>query len=135
MAKYSLSPHELQTVEDHIIKHFGNISRTIPVKESENLDLRIYVIEPTKESLNVFYLYYYFKKNSIEGYGTSQQQITIPYLLKKKILFPKKSIMAEFGIYVAKLFDKINILKEKNKNLIKQRDLLLPRLMSGKLEV
>lgn len=97
--------------------------------------VRLLSIEPTKESLNVFYLYYYFKKNSIEGYGTSQQQITIPYLLKKKILFPKKSIMAEFGIYVAKLFDKINILKEKNKNLIKQRDLLLPRLMSGKLEV
>lgn len=49
MAKYSFSPYELQTVEDHIIEHFGSISRTIPVKESENLNLRIYVIEPTKE--------------------------------------------------------------------------------------
>ena len=39
----------LQSVEDHIIEHFGSISRTIPVKESENLNLRIYVIEPTKE--------------------------------------------------------------------------------------
>lgn len=49
MAKYSFSPYELQTVEDHIIEHFGSISRTIPVKESENLNLRIYVIEATKE--------------------------------------------------------------------------------------
>ena len=49
MAKHSFSPYELQTVEDHIIEHFGRISRTIPVKESENLNLRIYVIEPTKE--------------------------------------------------------------------------------------
>lgn len=49
MAKYSFSPYELQTVEDHIIEHFGSISRTIPVKESENLNLRLYVIEPTKE--------------------------------------------------------------------------------------
>lgn len=49
MAKYSFSPYELQIVEDHIIEHFGSISRTIPVKESENLNLRIYVIEPTKE--------------------------------------------------------------------------------------
>lgn len=49
MAKYSFSPYELQTVEDHIIEHFGSISRTIPVKESENLNLCIYVIEPTKE--------------------------------------------------------------------------------------
>lgn len=49
MAKYSFSPYELQTVEDHIMEHFGSISRTIPVKESENLNLRLYVIEPTKE--------------------------------------------------------------------------------------
>lgn len=49
MAKHFFSPYELQTVEDHIIEHFGSISRTIPVKESENLNLRIYVIEPTKE--------------------------------------------------------------------------------------
>lgn len=49
MGKYAFLPYELQTVEDHIIEHFGSISRTIPVKESENLNLHIYVIEPTKE--------------------------------------------------------------------------------------
>ena len=97
--------------------------------------VRLVSIEPKNESLDVFYLYYYFKENSIEGYGTSQQQITIPYLSKKKILRPKINMMEKFGIYTAKLYDKINVLKEKNQNLIKQRDLLLPRLMSGKLEV
>lgn len=97
--------------------------------------VRLVSIEPKNESLDVFYLYYYFKENSIEGYGTSQQQITIPYLSKKKILIPKINLMEKFGIYTAKLYDKINVLKEKNQNLIKQRDLLLPRLMSGKLEV
>ena len=49
MGKYAFLPYELQTMEDHIIEYFGNISRTIHVKDSENLDLRIYVIEPTKE--------------------------------------------------------------------------------------
>ena len=97
--------------------------------------VRLVSIEPKNESLDVFYLYYYFKENSIEGYGTSQQQITIPYLSKKKILIPSIKLIERFGIYTAKLFDKINVLKEKNQNLIKQRDLLLPRLMSGKLEV
>lgn len=97
--------------------------------------VRLVSIEPKNKSLDVFYLYYYFKKNSIEGYGTSQQQITIPYLSKKKILIPNIKLMEKFGIYIAKLFENINTLKEKNKNLIKQRDLLLPRLMSGKLEV
>lgn len=97
--------------------------------------VRLVSIEPKNESVDVFYLYYYFKENSIEGYGTSQQQITIPYLSKKKILIPKIKLIEKFGIYTAKLFDKINVLKEKNQNLIKQRDLLLHRLMSGKLEV
>ena len=97
--------------------------------------VRLVSIEPKNESVDVFYLYYYFKENSIEGYGTSQQQITIPYLSKKKILIPSIKLIEKFGIYTAKLFDKINVLKEKNQNLIKQRDLLLPRLMSGKLEV
>ena len=97
--------------------------------------VRLVSIEPKNESVDVFYLYYYFKENSIEGYGTSQQQITIPYLSKKKILIPSIKLIERFGIYTAKLFDKINVLKEKNQNLIKQRDLLLPRLMSGKLEV
>lgn len=97
--------------------------------------VRLVSIEPKNESLDVFYLYYYFKENSIEGYGTSQQQITIPYLSKKKILVPNINLMEKFGIYIDKLFENINALKEKNKNLIKQRDLLLPRLMSGKLEV
>ena len=97
--------------------------------------VRLVSIEPKNESLDVFYLYYYFKENSIEGYGTSQQQITIPYLSKKKILVPNINLMEKFGIYIDKLFENINALKEKNKNLIKQRDLLLPRLMSGKLKV
>ena len=97
--------------------------------------VRLVSIEPKNESLDVFYLYYYFKENSIEGYGTSQQQITIPYLSKKKILVPNINLMGKFGIYIDKLFENINALKEKNKNLIKQRDLLLSRLMSGKLEV
>lgn len=97
--------------------------------------VRLVSIEPKNESVDVFYLYYYFKENSIEGYGTSQQQITIPYLSKKKILIPSIKLIEKFGVYTAKLFDKINVLKEKNQNLIKQRDLLLPRLMSGKLEV
>lgn len=97
--------------------------------------VRLVSIEPKNESLDVFYLYYYFKENSVEGYGTSQQQITIPYLSKKKILVPNINLMEKFGIYIDKLFENINALKEKNKNLIKQRDLLLPRLMSGKLEV
>lgn len=49
MADFSYTPYEAQTIQDHIIKHYGNISRTVTVKECERLDLKLYVIEPTKE--------------------------------------------------------------------------------------
>lgn len=49
MADFSYTPYEAQTIQDHIIKHYGNISRTVMVKECERLDLKLYVIEPTKE--------------------------------------------------------------------------------------
>lgn len=52
-----------------------------------------------------------------------------------KILMPPIELVAKFDTIVSSFFDEINSLKEKNDNLIKQRDLLLPRLMSGKLEV
>ena len=49
MADFSYTPYEAQIIQDHIIKHYGNISRTITVKECERLDLKLYIIEPTKE--------------------------------------------------------------------------------------
>ena len=49
MADFSYTSYEAQTIQDHIIKHYGNISRTVMVKECERLDLKLYVIEPTKE--------------------------------------------------------------------------------------
>ena len=36
---------------------------------------------------------------------------------------------------VSAIFEKIKILNDENTNLTQQKDLLLPRLMSGKLEI
>ena len=81
-------------------------------------------------------LFYYLDNDSITGNGTSQQQYTIPMAKKKKILLPDNgNLLAKFNNYISPLYNEICLLKNKNQNLIKQRDLLLPRLMSGKLEV
>ena len=57
------------------------------------------------------------------------------FLRKGDIMLPPKSLMKEFEIKVKSFYDEISLLARQNENLIKQRDLLLPRLMSGKLEV
>ena len=67
--------------------------------------------------------------------GTAMAHITKVSMEKNKIIVPPKSILDSFDYYVQPLTKQSLSLKKQNENLIKQRDLLLPRLMSGKLEV
>ena len=87
------------------------------------------------DNLNVYYLYHSSIYNDLEGNGTSQQQLTVPMLNKRKILIPSIEILELFRKSVEPLYDQIDIIKEQSSLLSRQRDLLLPRLMSGKLEV
>lgn len=67
--------------------------------------------------------------------GTSQSALTIENLKKVKICVPDKKVLELFNNYVASINEEKLIIQKQNQNLKKQRDLLLPRLMSGKLEV
>lgn len=58
------------------------------------------------------------------------------YFLKKgDVLLPPMTLMKQFETKVKEIYKEKDNLAQQNQNLIKQRDLLLPRLMSGKLEV
>lgn len=57
------------------------------------------------------------------------------FLRKGDIMLPPKALMDEFELKVKSFHNQISVLAKQNENLTKQRDLLLPRLMSGKLEV
>ena len=61
--------------------------------------------------------------------------LLILIFLMRDIVQPEKSVLDQFEKIVSPIFDEVLQLTQKNSNLIKQRDLLLPRLMSGKLEV
>lgn len=52
-----------------------------------------------------------------------------------KVAVPDVSLIMSFDRLVSPILDETYTLLEQNRNLIRQRDLLLPRLMSGKLEV
>lgn len=97
--------------------------------------VRLLSIEPDVKEVDVYYLYHNLKNDIIDGYGTSQQQITIPFFSKKKIVVPPIALQNQYASTTARIYTQINNIKDMNNNLIKQRDLLLPRLMSGKLEV
>ena len=85
------------------------------------------------------YLYYYLK--SIREYlllisfGAAQQNLSQDLIKKIKITMPSDDIVQAFEKQIDDVYDSIRILLMKNKNYVEQRDMLLPRLMSGKLEV
>ncbi len=67
--------------------------------------------------------------------GSSQQAFTIAHLKRVKLLMPSQPILEQFMNIVDPIASQKEILLEANQNLLKTRDLLLPRLISGKLSV
>lgn len=67
--------------------------------------------------------------------GAAVPSMTVKILDGMKILCPAPEILEQFENMVRPFFSMIEILKKKNKSLADARDLLLPKLMSGELEV
>lgn len=67
--------------------------------------------------------------------GSAQPQLPIKDMKRMKIIKPDTKTMERFTEMSADIYNQISLLIMKNQTLAKQRDMLLPRLMSGKLEV
>lgn len=67
--------------------------------------------------------------------GTSQSALTIENLKKIKLLIPTQKLVEDYYQKTYVMLEQKRALQMKNQNLAMQRDMLLPRLMSGKLEV
>lgn len=93
----------------------------------------------TKFENNHYPLYTYFSLSQYDleslNTGASIPSLSTDVLYKLKILLPDISVLELFNEKIAMLFSLKTELKKANENLTKQRDMLLPRLMSGKLEV
>lgn len=90
-----------------------------------------------KGEVSLNYLYLFLNKYPIISHvtGAAQPKINQENLNRIKVLRPKKGILIQFNEIVNPMFEEMHILKKKNINLQKTRDLLLPRLVSGKLSV
>ena len=67
--------------------------------------------------------------------GSAQPQLPIKDMRRIKIIKADAKTMDKFTKYVADIYKQVSLMIMKNQAISKQRDLLLPRLMSGKLEV
>lgn len=78
---------------------------------------------------------YYSKFFSQFANGSNVLHLKPSSLKNQKILIPTRKLIKQFVKIVKPINDVINNLNRQNDKLAQQRDLLLPRLMSGKLKV
>lgn len=78
---------------------------------------------------------YLQKLMTLYASGSAQPQLPIKDMKRMKIIKPGTKTMERFTEMSADIYNQISLLIMKNQALAKQRDMLLPRLMSGKVEV
>lgn len=103
-----------------------------------NLHQRCYCVEPLEKGMG-FFLYQTLMMYRIYflyvATGATVPSLRLNNFNDFKVLLPKKELCFQYNKISEKMNDEILLLKNKNELLTKQRDMLLPRLMSGKLEV
>jgi hypothetical protein len=90
-----------------------------------------------KEGFSVEELYLFFNLTNIKSIvtGAVQQKVSQKNLKKVKAIIPNKEVLSAFDDLIQPIFAQIRNLRDENARLADLRDILLPRLMSGELDV
>jgi type I restriction enzyme S subunit len=71
----------------------------------------------------------------IKASGTSQKFFSLNFLRNLDLVKPPKNLLHKFDDIIKPLIEERSILNKKNLNLRKTRDFLLPKLISGEIDV
>lgn len=90
-----------------------------------------------KEGFSVEELYLFFSLTNIKSIvtGAVQQKVSQQNLKKVPAIIPSKEALSAFDDLIQPIFAQIRNLRDENAYLADLRDILLPRLMSGELDV
>lgn len=90
-----------------------------------------------KLGFNVESLYMLFKQTTVKSIvtGAVQPKISQANLRSIRIVIPPKKLLTEYNCKIDPLFSLLRANKEENKCLTVLRDTLLPKLMSGEIDV
>ena len=90
-----------------------------------------------KEGFSVEELYLFFSLTNIKSIvtGAVQQKVSQQNLKKVPAIIPSKEALSAFDEIIQPFFAQIRNLRDENANLARLRDTLLPKLMSGELDV
>jgi len=121
-------------VTENTLKRLRN--KVICASFCKMLRLNTKIIQP---NYFIYWMNYLYETRIIDRFqlqSTGIINFKFEYFLRKgEVLLPTPEVMKAFACNIQQLKNQIDKLAESNQNLIKQRDMLLPRLMSGKLDV
>lgn len=113
-------------------------SSILPARVNQHVS----IIRVNQTLSNPFYVLYTLNSDTYKAMllslaqgGATREALTKEAISNFKILHPPKILAEQFGDIVKIMFLQYEYLKRKNINLSQTRDLLLPRLISGELDV
>lgn len=126
---------------DILFSNIGTVGKCCIVNYDREFSVKNVIIFKLSKMYKSLFLYHALNSSSMQELfqaqtnGASQQFVGLTFMRRFKLLIPSESVLQCFYNTISDTYTLETSLKRLNKNLIKQRDLLLPRLMSGKLEV
>ena len=122
---------------DLLYKWACNFGPEIWNEEKVIYHYHIWKVIPNKNNMKKMFLYHLLNFSTPQWLGgtngTTMVHITKESMEKKRIVLPSFELINEFDIIAENLNKRCRILEQQITNLTQQRDLLLPRLMSGKI--
>lgn len=126
---------------DILFSNIGTVGTTCLINYDREFSVKNVIIFKPGNLKVSNYLYSWLNSDSIQAIfatqtnGASQQFVGLKFMRKFKILVPNEKVLDLYSDIIKPIRTELVKLHDINENLIKQRDMLLPRLMSGKLEV
>jgi len=126
---------------DIIFSNIGTLGSIAIVDQDFEFSIKNVALFKPLEDFYSNYLYLHF--SSPETYdqmmrkasGTSQKFFSLNFLRNLEIINPPKKLLHEFDKIIKPMIEERSLLYKKNQNLRKTRDLLLPKLISGEIDV
>ncbi|MBF1319352.1 restriction endonuclease subunit S [Mogibacterium diversum] len=126
---------------DILFSNIGTVGTTCFVNYDREFSVKnVIILKPGNIKVSN-YLYSWLNSDSIQAIfatqtnGASQQFVGLNFMRRFKILVPNENVLDLYSDRIKSIRTEIVKLHDINENLTKQRDMLLPRLMRGKLEV
>jgi len=141
-----VEPGELIMAYTDVTQAADVIGKPAIVLKDETIDtlvasLDVGIVRVTSQAVNLMYLYQLFKTRRFQGYilghtsGTTVLHLAKGWFDSYRVLLPQQELMDAFDKIVTPLFTQIQLNIEQERSLQKIRDTLLPKLLSGELDV